>query len=634
MIREAGAARMAAPLLPLAVLAFAAHRALVPMGETDLFFHLKIGQLILERHTIPFRNLFSFTFPDHPDPDLSWGFQVLVALLFRAGGFAAIVLAKAALFVSAVALCWRACRRSGASPLGTAAAMVLVVLAAEQRLVERPHLVTFVGLGLLLLLLAAVEAGRGRVLWLLPPLALGWANFHAGVFFAPLVVGLFALGAALDGMRHDPSPAAQPATVRRATATAVLAAAAMLLTPAGSRILPYLAWHTGVGSSRDIEEFRHVEAWSDPFYFVQVAICAITFLGAFRRLPLRHLLPLLVTGALAARSVRFVAEWALLAAPVVAIGLTRALAPLGRAHRPLVHAGAAALLVAAIVVERRGHPLELGLLPEVAPRPAIAFVTAHGLRERMYHDLDVGCYLLWEGWPRFQVFQDARLPAYPHSFHRALDQTPLDPAAFDALLTGYGVDAALLAEPGINIRAGSFDPERWALVYRAADALVFARRVPRHRAVIAEYEIPLRVRSSYTEGSRVEPLLAPPAASPVTPCPWQLRLGDALEGEGQLEGALDARERALAGGCLPARDEPWVRFHLGARHQRAGRLAQAIAEYDRVLALSPQHVDALTNRGFARLHSDPAGARADFEQALRLEPGRRDAHFGLAQLAR
>ena len=64
--------RALAVALGLATLLFVVHRALGPMDETDLFFHLKIGQLILARHAFPFRNLFSFTFPDAPNIDTSW----------------------------------------------------------------------------------------------------------------------------------------------------------------------------------------------------------------------------------------------------------------------------------------------------------------------------------------------------------------------------------------------------------------------------------------------------------------------------------------------------------------------------------------------------------------------------------
>ena len=82
------AERALAAALAVATLGWVAHFALVPMSETDLFFHLKIGDLIRATGAIPFRNLFSFTFPDQPDPDLAWGFQVLVSSLYGLGGFA------------------------------------------------------------------------------------------------------------------------------------------------------------------------------------------------------------------------------------------------------------------------------------------------------------------------------------------------------------------------------------------------------------------------------------------------------------------------------------------------------------------------------------------------------------------
>jgi tetratricopeptide (TPR) repeat protein len=289
---------------------------------------------------------------------------------------------------------------------------------------------------------------------------------------------------------------------------------------------------------------------------------------------------------------------------------------------------------AVVLVQRIGHPFAIGLDRAALPLDAIAFVTQTGLRERMYADLDLGCYLLWEGWPRFRVFQDARLPAYPDEFHRALDRTPLDPPAWDALLQRYGVDAALLTDPGINIRAGSFDPDEWALVWRKKSALVFARRTPAHAAVIGLHEIPLRVRFSYFEGSRVEPIPAPPARSPVAPCEWDRRLADALENESDQNSALDARARALAHGCLDKTAEADVRFRLGARAQLAGQLRAALTEYDRVLALAPDYVDARVNRAFARLKlGDRDGARDDFERARKADPNRRDIAEGLKRLA-
>ena len=103
----------------VATLLWAAHRALFPLAETDLFFHLKLGEIILATHHIPFVNLFSFTYPHHPDPDLAWAFQVAVALIHRRCGFGGIVIFKTAAVVAAIALAWRACRARGATATAT-----------------------------------------------------------------------------------------------------------------------------------------------------------------------------------------------------------------------------------------------------------------------------------------------------------------------------------------------------------------------------------------------------------------------------------------------------------------------------------------------------------------------------------
>jgi len=470
------------------VLLFAAHRALSPMAETDLFFHLKLGDLILDQHRIPFRNLFSFTFPDHPDPDLAWGFQVAVALAHRAGGMAGVVLLKAALFMTATLLTLRACRRRGAGPLGAALATALAVTAADPRLCERPHLVTFVGLGVLANLLAAADAGRVRALRYIPLLALVWANFHAGVFLCVVVFGCWAIGTRL----RRPTRTSGAASLPWGTLIALLAATCLALacSPAGLRLPSYLLWHTGLGATRIVDEFRRADPWNDPWFFVELVVCAITVLRVPRRVGAGHVLGAAVVGLLAWRSVRFVAEFALLAAPLAAVGLSAAGTLVSARTRSAVAALSIVMFSLVLVSERRPWRERFAIAEDLVPVEAVEFATRNGLRERMFSDFDVGCYLLWEGWPRYRVFEDARLPAYPDQFHRALDESLYSTPAFQRLLDRFGVDAALVAWPEENWRALQFPLETWALVYRDPLALVFAKRVERHRALIAAHELP------------------------------------------------------------------------------------------------------------------------------------------------
>jgi hypothetical protein len=155
------------------------------------------------------------------------------------------------------------------------------------------------------------------------------------------------------------------------------------------------------------------------------------------------------------------------------------------------------------------------------------------------------------------VFVDPRLPAYPLEMHRLLGRGDLSRDQWSAAMDGYGVETALLAYAGINRRVSWWDPERWALVFRAEDARVFVRRLPRYQALIAEREIPATFEFSEENGNSVVPLDAAPAGSPVPACEWQRRVGDLLL---DLDQALSARVKRAYGralerpGCLASAD--------------------------------------------------------------------------------
>ena len=116
--------------------------------------------------------------------------------------------------------------------------------------------------------------------------------------------------------------------------------------------------------------------------------------------------------------------------------------------------------------------------------------------------MEVGSYLTWEGWPRHRVFQDPRINGYPPAFHALLRRDDLSRAEWDALLAGFGVTTALVTYPAENPRAAFFDPDRWALVYRADDGLVFVRRRPEFAALVARAELPVTFAFDRATGLR------------------------------------------------------------------------------------------------------------------------------------
>jgi hypothetical protein len=627
--------------LPLALLLFVAGLALHPMAESDLFFRIKAGQEILLRHGLPGRNLFSFTYPDAPDLDTSWMFEVGAAALYGAAGFPGIVLAKTMVLLGTFAGAYLLCRRRGAGAAASALALAAAAFVGRERFVERPHIFSFAGeVAALVAVDLLVEGGLAsavRVGVYFLAAVVVWANLHAGVFVAPLLIGAVAVAAAFDRGEN-----ARSSDARRLATLAAASAIAALATPVGAGLYRYLRLHLALPALHPIDEFRAPTWISDaPLFVYGLALLAVGAAGRLvgdvpsRRSVLRALAPALPLAALTVQAVRFGADFALVSAPLLALMLT------GLAGRlelrwptlrgsPLPAITVVALLVGFSLAPRLAGatPLRegIGLDTRELPLAAIAFANQHDLRDRMYNDFEIGSYLLFEpvgGYPRHRVFVDPRLPAYPAEMHRLLGRADIGRDEWSAAMDRYGVETALLAYAGLNRRVAWWDPARWALVFRGDDARVFVRRLPRFAPLIAAHEIPASFDFSVEEGTSTLPLEARPAGSPVADCEWSRRVGELLF---ELDGGLSARARqayarALAAppGCLAAADEARLCAWLGALDLEGGRAGSALELLARALARGDRDLTTLTNRAVAleTLGRDGQAAEAWAEVAAR-----------------
>ncbi|HXU02229.1 MAG TPA: tetratricopeptide repeat protein [Polyangia bacterium] len=617
---------------------------------------------MLHDHTVPRTNLLSFTYPDARDVNLAWLFQIVLALAHRAGGIPGTLLLKIAFVLGALAVLFRVALRRGADPAAAAIALALSAWAAEPRFVERPHLVTFLGLALTLLAVERAESAREepassarrvssregsgtlpgfpiqstrpRALYALIPCGLLWANANSCFFLAPVVLALYALGARFDGRGAD---------ARRAGLCAAALVPLIFATPSGVHALGYIANHWRMPWLRPLEEYLPAR-WPDnaPALFVAAGVAVAAVLPGRRW---RHLLPVALLGIVGARRNRFLAEFALLSGPIVAGAITdlasrvtgRLAADFRSELRRLATAATLTVLAGAAIVPRvsaarQGRRVfDIGLDPTLVPHAAIAFINENGLRDRMYNDMEVGSYLTWEGWPRHRVFQDPRINGYPPEFHAQLRRDDVPPAAWDALLGRFGVNAALITYPHQGPRGAFFDPETWALVYRADDALVFVRRRPEAAALIARTELPVRFVVDRAAGViHARAVTARPAGSPVSDCEWQRRLGDffvetgddktalaSYRGAGATTGCLDgaaslAARTALGDAALrlhdPATatdayagiDTPRAHTNRALALLALGRAEEALAEARRALQVDPTNADALTAEKLAR----------------------------------
>lgn len=156
-----------------------------PMRNMDIWWHLRTGQLILERGTVPYFDWFTFVDSERPWIDLHWGFQVLVTWLYRWGGVDLLILSKAFCLVLTIGLAWFSSGKFVPTWL-KALLWILPVICISGRSLVRPEMLSLVYLALWMCILYRMDS-RPRLIWLIPMITLFWVNSHA-LFVLGLVV--------------------------------------------------------------------------------------------------------------------------------------------------------------------------------------------------------------------------------------------------------------------------------------------------------------------------------------------------------------------------------------------------------------------------------------------------------------
>src|SRR6185437_9940437 len=231
---------------------------LVPMPAVDLAYALRAGSEILGGGGIPTTDTWTFTVAGTPWLDQQWGAQVLLTGVFDVLGWTGLALLRAALvgltfwlLLGAIRAAWSiASVRAGGSAIASSARTATLITIAffvvvAPALALRPQLFAVVLFAATLRIL--VERSRHpRRLWLIPIIAIAWANVH-GSF--PLVVVLVAL-AWIDEvalLRVPPPPGHPVPALRRrllgSTGLAIIAAicaVATLVNPFGIDVWAYI----------------------------------------------------------------------------------------------------------------------------------------------------------------------------------------------------------------------------------------------------------------------------------------------------------------------------------------------------------------------------------------------------------
>jgi hypothetical protein len=388
-------------------------------ADGDIARHIVHGERILATGGVIRADPFSFTRAGDPFTGFEYGSQVALALAHRVAGLPGVALLAALLWAAALALASRFLLRRGVEP---AFAYLLVTFAAvlsAMHFAARPHLVTQV---LALVLLDWLDRDERPPLWWFAALFALWANLHGGWLFGLILIGTYAVGAALDSRR---------ARAGRLAAALAVGAVATVLNPYGPAAPLHVVGFFGAGliQSQTTEfqapDFR--DLGTRLFLLSVLAVTGAYALSVGRPKWDRLLTVLALTGfALMAR--RNIALWALVALPLAAIHADELVRRLpeppnfrasfaraaGRPWRWGLATGLVLLLSAVAVLEdRTGRP---GVMPRdfdarTFPRELVAEARRAGVEGRLFNQFLWGGWLLY-AWPEQKVFIDGGTDFY------------------------------------------------------------------------------------------------------------------------------------------------------------------------------------------------------------------------------
>jgi hypothetical protein len=492
---------------------------LVPMPSVDLAYQLRAGAGILAGQGIPATDTWTFTIVGAPWLDQQWGAQVLLAAVYQAAGWTGLALLRGVLVGATFWLVMATLRSMGCAARPAALLALGGFVVAAPALALRPQLFAIVLFAAALAILAD-RARHPRRLWLLPLIAVAWANLH-GSF--PLIVVVLGLGwadeigrvlAARAAIRPGHGPGRATVAIGGSTGIALFAAISALATLVNPFGID--AWRYVVSLAADPTVTSAVSEWRPPspidpagavFYVSLLIGLAVAVLrihadrNRIRSATFAPIATLLVFGVLGVVTARGLAWWALvlpISASALAhdgsltrflprkLGLLRTLlsgpspAAAARINRPSQLNTLVALLL--ILVGIGLLPVWRPIGPSGVPIGTLSFAP-QGIAAKLdaYANarLPVGLVRVWvpQTWgswieyaaPDALVSVDSRIELYPPQLWTAIGTVAKGGLRSATTLDDYHADVVVV--PTGQMFSGS---SAWVMIYQDADGSIWA----------------------------------------------------------------------------------------------------------------------------------------------------------------
>ncbi len=471
--------------------------------ESDVFYHLKAGEVIWDTGAVPTADIFSTSAAGARWVTHEWLSELVFYGVHSLTGLWGLIAFSSLLAALLFTLLLRFIRSKGSFSV---AAIVLTVFAllAVPFWMPRPHIFSYWFIALFLVFLERYsKSGETKLLIWMGGLMVLWANMHASFIFG---IGMCAYYAAAlffscrNGEGKNEEGRFRFRKLAYATGAYLLLS---LINPNGYESLLYVVTVMPSAKAFNVTEWQSIVSFTeslDTRLFLAVLVLTDIFLlwrfgirRATRNIPL--LLAVAGVSLMPLFSMRYLAVWLALAAYPSA----RAFAEYAEERFPgsQKREGWLAVLLIFLIAVR------IPLLPKSPsstmriPSRAVDFIEKEGIRGPLFNLYNEGGYLLWRLYPKEKVFIDGRsevfLGAPTEEFLSLIDAREgwkriIDEKyAFNYLVLAYWPESL---ERMVHPLAEAVEKSgEWSIVYWDDAAAVYVRNIPAHREVIDRFAV-------------------------------------------------------------------------------------------------------------------------------------------------
>ncbi len=447
---------------------------LFPLPLLDFWWHLRMGQFILDTRSIPRVDIFSFTSAGQPFIVQNWLTEIFLYITYQAGGLALLIFLNAVLLIATLLPVYHLCRTASERlwPAILSACLVASCLICNLR----PQVFSFLLFAVFYWLLSEFCSRRSDRIWILPLLMIVWVNLHGAFLVGLVLVGIHLvtelMSAAMDGSLHEPFEKKRVGKLALILACCVVAT---LANPETYNIYSYVRTVMQVPSSQ-----KFVVEWQPPAvtsaqgvfqFYLPFFLVTLVMMTSKRRPNLNDVALFLVFSIFGLMATRNSAWFLLVAGPILArylsyLDLTPALflwdrtqsidppharhpeTPAQPKQYPMVNLAMAVVAFGILCFQSpwlQSRFYGASLMDAQTPVGAMDYINVHPLSGHIFHPQMYGDYLIWRLWPQSLSFIDGRVHVFGEALVKDYQQIYRD-SRWEDLLKKYNVRYLLLSK--------------------------------------------------------------------------------------------------------------------------------------------------------------------------------------------